>query len=75
MPGMCFVNIVLDCFEMVIVFYLFTNSRARRIYEAFKESSSDKLCADSEVFSSMLESRPSDFCKLWVGIISYTGFD
>lgn len=58
LPGMCTVNIVLDCSEIFIVFDLFTSSRARRMYEALKESSSNKPCADSDVFSSMLESRP-----------------
>lgn len=36
--------------------YLFTSSRARRMYEVFKETSPNESCADVEVFSSMLES-------------------
>lgn len=40
-----------------VFIYSFTSSRARRMYELFKESSSDKPGADPEAFSSMLESR------------------
>lgn len=42
--------------------YLFTNSRARRMYKVFKESASDDSRDDAEVFSSIVErSLPSVF--------------
>lgn len=46
--------------------YLFTSSRASRIYEVFKESSSDKPCADPEAYSPMLESRRMVKCDCGV---------
>lgn len=58
-------------------FYLFTSSRARRMYELFQESSPDKPCADAEIFPSMLENRSHLFSATrpwwggWFGLISH----
>lgn len=50
--------------------YLFTNSRARRMYKVSKESASDDSRDDAEVFSSIVErSFPSVFSTLYSSMV------